>query len=97
MKVFAFDPSTGKRGRMPIGYISCGPVQNPDKAKVKLPRRRFDALWTVATRAVSRTGEPITPGQFGQRAICFCMGEYQAGIDRTWHWVALLDHTSTQQ
>lgn len=85
MKVFHFDPQTGRRG----AYIENAPVacqlSNPDGAKATLPYGK-DTQWAVATMASTRDGTPI----MYDFPVCFCVGLLTAGTDSAWHWYALL-------
>lgn len=96
MKVFAFDPATGKRGHTVLGHVNCHHVMNRDKATAKVPRATTTRRWTVASFATDLRGSAITAGQFGQRAVCFCLGEFKCGVDRSWEWVALIDNATQQ-
>ena len=86
MKVFEFDPATGRRGAQ-IGDIQVpSALGNPGMAKCTLPRAARDTRWSVATEAFDRNNERI---EF-DRPVCFCMGQWTAGEETTWHWYALL-------
>lgn len=91
MKVFAFDPKTGKRGKEVLGSVNCQATGNRSRATCKLPRHNpADTTWTVADHAEGTRGAKILPEAFGQDAICFCLGQMTAGTDTTWEWVALV-------
>jgi len=87
MKVFEFDPATGRRGAQ-IGDIRRPTaLSNLEMAKCVLPHATRDTQWAVATRAYL-DGQPIT--DFYDRPVCFCMGQWTAGEETTWQWYALL-------
>lgn len=85
MKVFHFDPVTGKRGAFIENTLFAHALANPEGATATLPRSP-DAFWTVATSAQDRSGKPIAY----DFPVCFCTGFFTAGTDSAWHWHALL-------
>lgn len=84
MKVFEFDPATGKRGDL-IGNVRVFGTANPTMAKCSLPRRP-GADWSVATKLFGRNNDEI---KF-DRPVCLCIGQFTAGTDTSWQWVAYL-------
>ena len=86
MKVFEFDPSTGKRGDQIADIQRPDFLRNTGMAKCALPRAARDTQWAVATEAFGRNNERI---EF-DRPVCFCLGQWTAGTDTTWQWYALL-------
>lgn len=85
MKVFEFDPTTGKKGKqiddipVPQGFL------NRERVECVLPKW-YDAEWMVATSATDRNNKPVT----FDRPVCFCLGKFRCGMDEHWEWVALL-------
>jgi len=82
MKVFEFDPTTGKRGRV-IGHLD-GPVDMTNRSRIscKLPRASRTEAWNVVDRITRHRREV----QF-DRPVCFCSGQYFAGTaDKTGEW-----------
>lgn len=85
MKVFHFDPSTGKRGELIEVRGMAYSTSNPQGLRAKLPKAN-DQDWSVATEAADHNGQPIKY----QIPVCFCLGQLTCGTDTSWHWVALL-------
>ncbi len=85
MKVFHFDPVSGKRGPFIENAPYARQLSNPDGAVATLPRRPGED-WTVASAAFDRQGRPISYPQ----PVGFCTGEFTAGTDLAWHWHALM-------
>lgn len=95
MKVFAFDPATGKRGQEVIGNVNCQGYSNSTRPACKIPpHNKATTNWVVADAASGRGCTPITPEMFGQEAICFCIGQMFCGTDASWEWVALVKPAS---
>lgn len=91
MKVFTFDPATGRRGSAPLGDVRCAGYSNRHRLSPVLPRPTQDTNWVAASAASDTRNQPITAAQFGQPAICFCIGQITCGTDTAWEWVALID------
>lgn len=91
MKVFAFNTEEGSRGTEVLGHVNCCAYGNTKRISLpKLPRS-LDTDWQVADHAEDRAGNPITATQFGQKAVCFCIGQLTCGTDTSWNWVVLID------
>lgn len=86
MKVFEFDPVTGRRGAQIADIAAPQFVANPGFAKCKLPKATRDSDWRVATLATGKNNEAIV----FDRPVCYCLGQWTAGTDTTWQWVAHL-------
>lgn len=87
MKVFEFDPATGRRGAQIADIPRPHALTNHNMARCVLPRSGRDTSWSVATM-MYHNGEPDT--QFHGRPVCFCLGQFTAGTDTTWQWYALI-------
>ncbi len=86
MKVFEFDPSTGKRGAQIDDVQRPEFLRNPEMAQCVLPKGQRDTDWFVATEAFDRNNKRVV----FDRPVCFCLGQFTAGSDTTWQWYALL-------
>lgn len=42
--------------------------------------------WSIATRVEDRNSREVT----FDRPVCFCLGQFTAGTETTWEWVAYL-------
>lgn len=85
MKVFEFNPSTGKRGAFLEEMNRPDAIGNPAGVRCKLPVMP-DAQWIVATELSDRNNKPMA----FDRPVCFCLGQWTAGTDTHWQWVAYL-------
>ena len=90
MKVFHFDPQTGKRGAFIENSPLACQLSNPNGVRCNLPRQA-GSEWHVATEAKDRQGQPITYDY----PVCFSVGQLSAGEDTAWHWYALLPEQGT--
>jgi len=86
MKVFEFDPTTGKRGQLICEMPRFHGYSNMKGAKCALPKHGSDTQWSIATRVEDRNSREVT----FDRPVCFCLGQFTAGTDTTWEWVAYL-------
>jgi hypothetical protein len=86
MKVFEFNPVTGRPGPQVTDILVPQFLSNPRAAKCKLPKDGPDTNWTIATVALDRNNERVA----FDRPVCFCIGKLTAGTDTAWHWFALL-------
>jgi hypothetical protein len=91
MKVFKFDPTTGKRGEQIAEMQVPTLLQNLDQASCVLPTAKsskpgHEATWEVCTKLFDREMRPITFPE----PVCFCIGKLTAGTDTAWHWYAYL-------
>lgn len=87
MKVFEFDPATGRRGAQIADIPRPTALSNINMARCVLPKHAKDVSWSIATR-MYRDGQPMT--EFYDRPVCFCLGQFTAGTDTTWQWYALI-------
>ena len=85
MKVFEFNPSTGERGSLIAEIARPDSVGNISRKSCILPKM-VDANWMVADELKDRNNRPIT----FDRPVCFCLGQWTAGTDTAWEWVAYL-------
>ena len=85
MKVFEFNPETGARGSLIREIPRPDAVSNRSGKKCALPKM-IDANWMVADELKDRNNRPIT----FDRPVCFCLGQWTAGEDTAWEWVAYL-------
>lgn len=86
MKVFAFNPVTGRKGAL-IGDIARPDhVSNRQGAQCQKPPSRDDEDWMVATVATDRNNKRVA----FEHPVCFCLGKFTAGTDSAWQWVILL-------
>jgi hypothetical protein len=86
MKVFEFDPATGRKGALIGESIRPDAVSNRSGRSCALPKAKRDENWMVATTLADRRNHPIT----FDRPVCFCLGQFTAGTDTAWEWVAFL-------
>lgn len=86
MKVFKFDPATGKRGEQISDIQRFFAYSNMGGATCALPKSAADSTWTIATKVEDRQGNEV---KFNE-PVCFCMGQMTCGTDTTWEWVAYL-------
>ena len=84
MKVFEFDPVTGKRGALIEEISRPTGTSNMKMLSCKLPQQP-DSEWRVATE-VERGLEKLS----WDRPVCFCLGQMTAGTDTSWWWIAYL-------
>lgn len=89
MKVFAFDPTTGKKGDYLMDSFSPHFLSNMDRVSCTLPKWP-DSDWMVATKMTDRNNKEI---KF-DRPVCFCMGQWTAGTDTAWQWVAYIPNVA---
>ena len=86
MKVFHFDPITGKRGPFIENAAVATHISNTSGVTANLPQGQGQ-IWSVADKALKRSGDPITY----DHPVCFCTGERNVPTGGTaWHWVVLL-------
>lgn len=90
MKVFRFDPLTGKRCEQvaDIAAPSATGAYIYDDS-IKLPESTGTTQWAAIRRAEDRRGNLIS----FPFPVCFCTGEHFASMDRTdgtWWWFALI-------
>jgi len=100
MKVFAYDIKTGKRGTEVLGEVNCcwhGSYQMALPDVVFPSKISSDENWSVAGQASDRQNRPFTAKQFGQEAICFCIGHLKCGTDEAWEWVILVTPNEVKQ
>jgi len=91
MKVFRFDPATGKRGEL-VADIARPCATGAAAQGVKLPASTNTTQWWAINSAEDRRGQPIT----FPFPVCFCTGEWFASMDHSdgcWHWYALIPQT----
>lgn len=85
MKIFHFDPQTGRRGTFIHNGVYAAQTSNLKGVRCTLPHSP-GTNWSVATVAKPRDGTPIEY----PHPVCFCIGELTSGTDTAWHWYALL-------
>jgi len=88
MKVFAFDPTTGKRGAQLDDIPLVIGTGNPRGAQCKLPKQA-GVQWAVATQVEGRDGKRLSFDQ----PVCFCIGQlrpFGSTEQGEWHWFAYL-------
>jgi len=85
MKVFEFDPATGSRGSLICEIARPDAFSNRSGKTCVLPKMP-ESDWTVADKLEDRRGNAV----IFDRPVCFCMGQWTAGADTTWEWVAYL-------
>jgi hypothetical protein len=88
MKVFKFDPATGKRGEL-VADIPRPCATGGAAAGVVLPSNTDTINWWAIKSAEDRQGNPIS----FPFPVCFCTGEHFASMDRSdgcWWWYALI-------
>ena len=93
MKVFKFDPATGKRGEL-VADIPRPCATGAAAQGVTLPANTHNSSWWAITKAEDRQGNPIV----FPFPVCFCTGEWFASMDRSdgcWHWYALIPQEVT--
>ena len=86
MKVFAFDPTTGRKGPQIGESIRPDALSNMHRFTCPVPRNTATTSWRIATEAADIRNRPI---KF-DRPVCFCLGQQTAGTDTTWVWYALV-------
>jgi hypothetical protein len=86
MKVFKFDPATGKRGEQISEVPRFFAYSNMGGASCVLPKHSKDTTWSVATKVEDRQGNEVTFAE----PVCFCMGQMTCGSDTNWEWIAYL-------
>ena len=85
MKVFEFDPVTGKRGAQIDEIERPTGTSNLEGRTCTLPTQP-GAEWRVVTEVQKRDGVRI----MWPRPVCFCLGKMSAGEDSSWWWCAYL-------
>lgn len=86
MKVFEFDPMSGKRGQMICEMPRFHAYSNREGKRCTLPKADNDTMWNIATRVEDRNGKLVV----FEHPVCFCLGQFTAGQDTTWEWVVYL-------
>lgn len=86
MKIFKFDPTTGKRGEQISDIQRFFSYSNMAGASCVLPKNAKDTNWQVATKVEDRQGNEV---KFTE-PVCFCMGQMTCGSDTSWEWIAYL-------
>lgn len=107
MKIFAFDPITGTRGKLLADgmKLASWTAQSLDylveAGKVyplsyKMPKKRKDVRHTVHVDAgIYKDGEEVS--YRCESWVCFCLGEWKAGESTpTWEWVILPPKSAVQ-
>lgn len=84
MRVFKFNPATGQRGDQ-IDDVRVFGTSNMEMVSCVTPKQP-DADWCVATKLFDRDNNEI---KFNE-PVCLCLGQFTAGTDTAWHWVAYL-------
>jgi hypothetical protein len=86
MKVFKFDPATGKRGEQILEVPRFHYYANMERASCALPKNTNDTTWRVVTKVEDRQGNEV---KFTE-PVCFCTGQMTCGTDTSWEWIAYL-------
>lgn len=102
MKVFEFNPTTGKRGEQIDNIkraswtgcslshaISTGYMLAIDSVDVTLPKRSGQS-WTAHVDAGASDAQGEHVSYLRDDWICFCLGEFRTGPESgVWEWVVL--------
>lgn len=86
MKIFAYNPETKQRGTEVLGERS---VCSGHGRGTMFSKGNEDWVVLDTPSAVDSQRRPITAEQYGQQAICFCIGEMHCGTDVAWNWVVV--------
>jgi hypothetical protein len=86
MKVFKFNPTTGKRGDLISEVARFCAYSNMEGASCVLPKNTNDTTWNVASKVEDRQGNEV---KFTE-PVCFCLGQMTCGTDTSWEWIAYI-------
>lgn len=86
MKVFKFNPTTGKRGDLISEVARFCAYSNMSGISCVLPKNTNDTTWSVASKVEDRQGNEV---KFTE-PVCFCLGQMTCGTDTSWEWIAYI-------
>lgn len=86
MKVFKFDPATGKKGEQIADIPRPDAISNRNAIDCVLPKNTDSITWSTCTKIENRKGDEITFSE----PVCFCHGLWRAGTNESWEWYALV-------
>ena len=86
MKVFTFNPTTGRRGEQIADLVVPSSTRRTYDVACKFPAHGADAEWQVITEAKNLKGQAMS----FDVPVCFCLGKWTAGTDTTWQWCVLM-------